>query len=348
MIIEGTQIPDSENDSLRKIVQARLDNLTKPPGSLGLLEEIVIRYCLARNSAEADIIKKKCYIFAADHGITAERVSPYPREVTSQMVINMLKGGAAVTVMCRKANIEYYVVDMGVDYNFEPHPFLISRSIEKGTCNFRYEPAMTEKKCKDAVRAGYELGINAGVDICVIGEMGIGNTASASAIYSLLLNVPAAQTTGRGTAPDDKIIEHKINVINESINFHIKEWDKTPFDALRRVGGYEIAGMVGFIIGCSSRRIPVVIDGFISTAAALCAVMMYPLISGYLFFGHASNERFHKKALEIMKVRPILELDMRLGEGTGAVLALNVIEQALNCYHNMATFSSAGVSGGVV
>jgi len=347
MSYSKAEIICTDNPALRVMVQKRLDNLTKPQGSLGRLEDIVMQYCLARNSAEAKITKRKCFVFAADHGITAEGVAPYPREVTVQMVLNMLSGGAAISVMCRNSGVECQIVNMGVDGDFAPHPSLIIRSVAAGTRNFRHEAAMSEEECRKALDSGYQLGINADADICATGEMGIGNSSSASALYSLLLGTEAGLTVGRGTGAEGSVLEKKHRVITESVSFHSKQWDGTPFDALRRVGGFEIAGMTGFIIGCAVKRIPVIIDGFIVSVSALCALRMHPDIKSNLFWGHTSNEQFHKMALDSIQARPILNLDMRLGEGTGAILAMNIIEQALNCYHQMASFTSAGVSNRV-
>ncbi|NLG16782.1 MAG: nicotinate-nucleotide--dimethylbenzimidazole phosphoribosyltransferase [Fibrobacter sp.] len=337
-----------ENPSLLKDVRERLDNLTKPLGSLGRLEELTETFCLARGTPDARIKRKELFVFAGDHGITEERVAPYPREVTVQMVNNMLSGGAAVTVMCKNAGIDYRIVDMGVEGFFDPHPLLISHSSGKGTANFRRGAAMTAEECGRALEAGFELGYGTAADICAVGEMGIGNTSSASALYSLLLDIDPRTTVGRGTGASDELLEEKRRIIAESVMFHRSQWDKTPFDALKRVGGFEIAGMAGFITGCAAKGVPVVVDGFISTASALCARRMRPEVAGYLIFGHASDEKYHKSALSEMNARPVLDLSMRLGEGTGAVLAINIIEQALNCYHQMATFTSAGVSNRAV
>jgi len=344
MNFKNAFIQKADNNTLQKAVQYRLDNLTKPQGSLGRLEEMVLQYCLARDSEDAIIRRKKCFVFAADHGITDEKVTPFPREVTVQMVLNMLSGGAAVTVMCANSGVECSVVNMGVDGVFDPHPRLIERSIGRGTRNFHSEAAMSDAECCKAIDAGYWLGIETDADICAIGEMGIGNSSSASALYSMLLGTDAVLTVGKGTGADGALLERKRRVIAESLSIHFGQWDGTPFDAIRRVGGFEIAAMTGFIIGCAAKRIPVVIDGFIASVSALCALKMYPDIYGYLFWGHTSNEQFHKAALDSIEVKPVLNLGMRLGEGTGAVLAMTIIEQALNCYHQMASFGSAGVS----
>lgn len=333
-----------ENGELENRVKARLDDLTKPPSSLGRLEEFVLRYCLCRGNAGAVISKKSLYVFAGDHGITAEGISPYPKEVTVQMVLNMLAGGAAISVMCRNAGIVCRVIDMGVDGIFEKNNQLMQYKVARGTQNFLRDCAMSEQQCKKAVDSGLSIAQSDNSDICAIGEMGIGNTSSASALYALLYNKDGASTVGRGTGADGELLEKKRLIVDDAVRFHRAQWDGTPLDAIRRVGGFEIAGMTGFILGCAAKRVPVVVDGFIATSAALCAIRIASQVKQYLFFGHVSNEQFHRNVLDEIGVCPILTLDMRLGEGTGAALAIQIIEQALNCYHEMATFSSAGVS----
>lgn len=332
------------NPELEARIKAKIEDLTKPPGSLGRLEEIAFRYCMCRGNADARINKKAVYVFAGDHGITSEGVAPFPKEVTVQMVLNMLAGGAAISVMCRNAGISCRIVDMGVDGDFEEKEGLINCKVGRGTSNFLTGCAMTSEECGRAIQNGIDTARNSDADICGIGEMGIGNTSSASAFFALMMNVDGASTVGRGTGAQGELLERKRCIIDKAVKFHKKEWDGTSIEALKRVGGFEIAGMTGFIIGCASKRVPVVVDGFITTAAALCAVRMVPDVKDYLFFGHASNEQFHRSVLKEIGAKPILELDMRLGEGTGAALAIQIIEQSLNCYHQMATFSSAGVS----
>jgi nicotinate-nucleotide--dimethylbenzimidazole phosphoribosyltransferase len=260
------------------------------------------------------------------------------------MVLNMVHGGAAVSVMCRKAGFGYTVVDMGVNYDFEEIPGLMRKKIKKGTNNSTEQPAMSRQECEQAVGAGYDIAMECTADLVGVGEMGIGNTSSASALYSLLFGKPASETTGTGAGSTGDLLQRKMNAVQKAVDLHQKEWDRTPFDALRRVGGFEIAGMSGMIIGCAAKRIPVAVDGFTASAAALVAMRMNQAIRDYLFFSHESSEKFHRDFFRHEGIRPILTLDMRLGEGTGAVLAMQLIVQALECYHAMATFSSAGVS----
>lgn len=343
-MIQSLGIQPVDNPGLREQVQRRLDDLTKPPGSLGMLEDLVLRYCLCSGMAQPSIDRKALCVFAADHGITAEGVSPYPAEVTAQMVENMLRGGAAVAVMCRHAGVAYRVVDMGVKADLTPHERLIDRKIAPGTASFLNGYAMSEQQVRSALEAGIALGKEEHCSVAGVGEMGIGNTSSASALCALLLDKSGKETAGAGTGTSGPALERKRHVIDAAVGFHRKQWDGTAEDALRRVGGFEIAGMTGYILGCAAGRIPVVIDGFIATASALCAMKTSPHVKDYLFFGHVSDEHFHRAVLDAVEARPVLDLGMRLGEGTGAILGMQVIEQALHCYREMATFSSAGVS----
>ncbi len=333
-----------KNTALSDQIQAHLDFLTKPKGSLGRLEELAHQYCLCRRSACASIKNAAVYTFAGDHGITEEGVAPYPKEVTPQMVLNMIGGGAAVSVMARNAGINDYVVDAGVDFDFEDHPKLIKRKCGRGTRNFIKGPAMTGEECTRALSMGFDLGFESKCSILGVGEMGIGNTTSASALYALLFNLEPEITVGIGTGASGDVLKRKTQVIRKAAQMHRAEWDKTPFDALCRVGGFEIAGMAGFMMGAGAASIPVVVDGFIASAAAAVAMGMTPTLKEYLVFSHQSSERFHSGYFELIGVKPVLDLGMRLGEGTGAVLAIQIIMQAMNCYNQMATFASAGVS----
>ncbi len=337
-------VPPVTDEELKRKIIDHLNDLTKPQGSLGRLEEFTLKYCLCRGRADASIDSMKVFTFAGDHGITEENITPFPSEVTPQMVLNMAHGGAAVSVMCRNAGIDYSVVDIGVNADFEDIRGLEKQKVAGGTKNFKIGPAMSIDECKQAIEIGSVLGRNTHADLVGAGEMGIGNTSSASALYSLLLDLDAEETVGPGTGSTGDLLEKKKAVITAAIEKHKKEWDGSPFDALCRVGGYEIAGIAGLIFGCASQGTPVVIDGFISSSAALLAMRMKPVTRDYLFFSHASAETFHKSFLEREGIRPILSLGMKLGEGTGAVLAMQIIAQAMACYNNMATFSSAGVS----
>jgi nicotinate-nucleotide--dimethylbenzimidazole phosphoribosyltransferase len=330
----------------------RLDSLTKPLGSLGRLEDIAARLVAMRNGDHTSPLTKAAYVFAADHGIVAEGVSAYPKEVTRQMVLNFLQEGAAINVLARLHHAELTVVDVGVDAGFGNLPSLLHRKIRRGTRSMLHEPAMTEDEMLAALQTGLELATSAHEKrqtLIAVGEMGIGNTTSASVITAVLTGQPPAAVTGRGTGLDPSAHDRKIRVVDSVTEKHFGRSSRAsnaePLDVLQRVGGLEIAAMVGFFLGAARNQIPVITDGFISTAAAALAYAIEPSAKEYLFAGHCSQEPGHHFLLEYLGLDPILTLDMRLGEGTGAVLAMPIIESALRLYTDMATFASAGVSG---
>ncbi|NTW55658.1 MAG: nicotinate-nucleotide--dimethylbenzimidazole phosphoribosyltransferase [Chlorobiaceae bacterium] len=332
--------------SLSAAAQAHLDDLTKPRGSLGRLEEIAKKYVLATGALNPVPGKKKICCFAADHGVAAEGVSAYPAEVTPQMVYNMLGGGAAINVLTRHAGIELDVVDMGVNHDFPDMPGLVRRKVMHGSANMAAGPAMSEDEALRAVLAGADLAFAAhqdGFGLLGTGEMGIANTTPATALYSVFLDLPVEAITGRGTGIDDARLEHKKDVIRRSLDINSSRCSN-PFGVLSSLGGCEIAAITGFILGAASCRVPVVADGFISSAGAVAALKLCPAVGDYLFFSHLSNEQGHRVVMEKLGARPILDLDLRLGEGTGAALAMQIIEAAVKVYNEMATFSSAGVS----
>lgn len=341
------EVVPTADAKLSDAILAHLNDLTKPLGSLGYLEELATCYCLCKASARAKLESMKVLTFAGDHGVTAERITPFPSEVTRQMVMNMAAGGAAVSVMCRSAGIDYSVVDVGVNGDFEDMQGLIRQKVARGTANFRLGPAMTREQAARAMKVGYDLAANSRADLIGLGDMGIGNTSASSALYSLFLGLDPAETVGPGTGSSGGLLAKKVRVVSEALSLHRKEWDGSGLDALCRVGGFEIAAITGAVLGGAANRIPTVIDGFIASAGALAAIRLVPTAMDYLFFSHVSGENFHRKFLASQSIRPILDLDMRLGEGTGAVLAMQVIQQAMACYEQMATFSSAGVSNSV-
>lgn len=336
--------PIEKDCDLGNRILLHLNDLTKPQGSLGRLEEFALKYCLCKNSEFSDLKKMAIYTFAGDHGITNQQVCPYPKEVTSQMVLNMISGGAAISVLCKNAGIESFIVDMGVDGAFKSSTKVINKKVANGTSDFSIGCAMTSLQCREAIDGGFTLAKDSGVDLLGIGEMGIGNSSSASALYAMLLSIDSDLTVGAGTGSAGAMLEHKKKVIKQAVKLHLEKWDGSALDALARVGGFEIAGMTGMILGGAASRIPVVVDGFISGAAALVAMKMEPAIKDYLFFSHASAEHFHRAFLEMIDMKPVLDLGMRLGEGTGAALAMQIIKNSLHLYHEMATFSSAGVA----
>jgi nicotinate-nucleotide--dimethylbenzimidazole phosphoribosyltransferase len=332
-------------ETFLQAAQRRLDSLTKPQGSLGKLETIARRYSAIRESVEPSVDKKMIVTFAGDHGIVAKGVSAYPREVTVQMVLNMLSGGAAVNVLARHAGASVAVVDIGVDFDFEPHEGLTMRKVAKGTGDFTEGPAMSYDKALRSMEIGIELAedyARAGVDIIGTGEMGIGNTTPSTAILSVISNMPVGSITGRGTGIDDRTLINKIAMIEQGIAVNRPD-PRDPVDVLAKVGGFEIGGIAGLIIGAAYHRVPVIVDGFISSAGALIAVAMNRTINDYLFYSHLSAEAGHRAMLAALGQEPIMNLDMRLGEGTGAAIAMSVIEAAVRIMTEMATFESAGV-----
>lgn len=340
------KIQPIENPLLRSRIAQRLDNLTKPPGSLGRLEQIVMQYGLATGQVEWLLPRKSLFVFCADHGISAEGVSAYPSEVTYQMVRNFAAGGAAISVLCRQYDIDPVIVDMGVNHAIEASLAVIPRKIGPGTKNFAHEPAMSHEQAVRSLEIGIRLAQAAhqlGYRLLGTGEMGIGNTTAASAVIAAISRRDPLDVTGAGTGISEERRQQKAAIISRALDLHRPVADDA-LAVLAAVGGFEIGGMAGFLLGAAAVRVPVCIDGLIATAAALVAVRLAPNLTDYLFFGHRSAERGHQVTLDLLKVRPLLDLDMRLGEGTGAALAIGIVESAMRLYREMATFSSAGVS----
>ena len=326
--------------------QERLDRLTKPIGSLGQLEDIARRYVAIVENIKPVLGRKIIYTFAADHGVVAEGVSAYPKEVTHQMVYNFLHQGAGINVLARHAGAEVVVVDIGVDHDFKPAAGLVIRKIARGTRNMAQGPALSLPEALRAISVGLEMADQAqtaGTTLVGTGDMGIGNTTASSAILSVLTGLPAAEATHRGTGIDDAALERKIRTIEQAIQGNAPD-PNNPLEVLAKVGGLEIAGIAGLIIGCAFHRIPVVVDGFISTAGAMIAVALNPAIRDYLFASHQSVEIGHRFMWEYLGQKPILNLSLRLGEGTGAALAMSIIEAAVKVLTEMATFTEAGVA----
>ena len=329
-----------------EMAQEHLDHLTKPKGSLGRLEEFARRLVAITENKNPVLDKKVIFTFAGDHGVAEEGVSAYPKEVTPQMVLNFLKGGAAINVLARHAGSEVVVVDIGVDFDFGTIERLVSRKIVRGTNNMRKGPAMTRREAEKCVEVGIELSevfAKKGYKIFATGEMGIANTTPSAAIAAVLTGRAVSAVTGRGTGIADDVLKNKIRVIEDSIALNNPD-PGDPVDVLAKIGGAEIGGIAGLIIGAAAQRVPVIVDGFISTAGALIAYCLEPLTKEYMFVAHNSVEIGHLVMLEKLGLRPILDLDMRLGEGTGAALAMLMIEAGLKIYREMATFGDAGVS----
>ncbi len=344
-MIEETirQITPVPTDTLSK-AEAHLDRLTKPLGSLGRLEKIAARL-VGIQGEPPHVGRRRAVVFAADHGVTTQGVSAYPREVTKQMVLNFLAGGAAINVLGRQAGAEVRVVDVGVDADFAAAG-LLSAKVARGTRDFTREPAMTTDEARRAMTVGIEQAREAAadsIDCLVTGDMGIGNSTAAAAIYCALLPANPSEMVGRGTGVDDAGLARKRWAIEVGLARH-RLSAADPVAALAAVGGFEIAAIAGLCLGGVAARIPVVVDGFIAGAGALAAIRMKPIVQHYLFFGHCSQEGGHRRFLEAIDERPLLDLDMRLGEGTGAMLASYLLEAACRIYTEMATFESAGVS----
>ena len=333
---------------LIEALQHKVNSKTKPLGALGRLEEIAIRIGLIQQTLTPRLQNPALAIFAGDHGIAAEGViSAYPQAVTRQMVCNFLDGGAAVNVFCRQHNIKTYVVDAGVAHDFDGHPELTDLKVGKGTRNFRFEPAMSRSQCLEAIGKGAQMVDklhNRGTNILGIGEMGIGNTSSASIITSLITGEPIGRCVGKGTGLDKKGTLRKTEVLKEAMKHHAVARD--PLSILTTFGGFEIAMMVGAVLQAAGHRMTVIDDGFIVTAALLIASELNPIIKDYTLFAHVSGEQGHQIQLKYLRAQPLLDLGMRLGEGTGAAVAFPVIASAVRFLNEMASFESAGISRG--
>jgi len=327
--------------------RARMDDKTKPLGALGKLEPLAVRISRIQGSLNPVIDGRALIVFAGDHGVTEEGVSAFPAEVTGQMVENFLNGGAAINVLCRHHGIRMQVVDMGVKKEFLPHPLLIRSKVARGTRNMALEPAMTRAQAVRALEAGIDaflsLHDNTPVQIVGLGEMGIGNTTSASAIISAVTGLEPGRTTGRGTGVDDQGLSHKTEVIARVLNFHRPD-PADGMEILAAVGGFEIAGIAGAALAAASRGCAVVLDGVISTAAGLIAFLLNPAVGDYFIAGHKSVETAHTAALEHMGLEPVVDLSMRLGEGTGAALAIDLADTACKLMCEMASFDEAKIS----
>src|SRR5919197_306274 len=326
--------------------QQHLDRLTKPPSSLGHLEELARRYVAITGTVPPRIAHKAVIVFAADHGVAAEGVSAYPQEVTAQMVQNFLRGGAAINALARHAEAEVRVVDIGVAAAISALPGLLVRKVRPGTANMARGPAMSREEALQCLEVGIAMATQCasdGVSLVATGDMGIGNTTPSSALVALFTGMPVAQVTGYGTGIDDATRQHKVAVIERALHVNTPRPDD-PLGALAAIGGLEIGGIAGLILGCASHRLPVLVDGLIATAGALVAAALQPLVKDYMIAAHASVEVGQQVAWRYLGQVPLLDLHLRLGEGTGAVLAMHLVEAAVRVYNDMATFDEAGVS----
>ena len=333
-----------------RIAQAyeRLDNLTKPRRSLGYLEELAARYVAISGQARPKVGGKCVCVFAGDHKVTAEGVSAYPSVVTQLMVKNFIGGGAGINVLARRAGATVEVVDIGVDGELGELPGLVARKVKHGADNIARGPAMTLDECRQALEVGIEraqAAVQAGVTLLGTGEMGIGNTTPAAALFAEFLSLPAQEVTGPGTGLDATAVAAKSAVIERALLVN-RAHCVSPLATLAALGGLEIAGLTGLCLGAAAARTAVVVDGFISSAAALTAIRLVPAAKDYMFFAHMSAEPGHRKFFGNEGLRPIIDLGMRLGEGTGAAIAMQIIEDAVAIYNEMATFAEMGITPG--
>ena len=341
-----TQVPPPDI-AATNAARERQDRLTKPRGALGRLEELSIRLAGMTGEIAPDLSRKAVVVMAADHGVVAQGVSAYPQEVTAQMVLNFLRGGAAINVLAKQMGARVAVVDIGVAAGLGELPGLMSRKVAPGTRDLSQEPAMTRQQAIQAIETGIEIvdGLAAdGLDLLATGEMGIGNTTPSSALVACFTGEPPERVTGYGTGVSDEARRQKVKVVEDALALHHPD-PADPLAVLTCIGGLEIAGLAGAVIAAAARRVPVVIDGFISTAAALVAVGLCPAAREYLIASHRSQEPGHRAALAHLGLEPLFDLNLRLGEGTGAVLAFPMIEAASRLLGEMATFGEAGVSG---
>ncbi len=334
--------------SLAGKTQKRLDNLTKPPGSLGRLEELAKQIVEISGIEKPTFKNKVIFTFAGDHGIAQEGVSAYPQAVTAQMVYNFLNGGAGINVLARHIGARVVVADLGVAAKIEKakSQSFIDKKVGFGTKNMAVGRAMTIQEAVNSIEAGMEIfekEYKKGIDILGTGDMGISNTTASSAIASAILNKPVEELTGKGTGINDSALKHKVALIKKALEIN-KPNAKDAIDVLSKVGGFEIGGLSGVILAAASKRVPVIVDGFISGAAALIAYTFEPKIKDYLIAAHCSVEKGHRAILDYLGLKPILDLNLRLGEGTGAALAMSIVEAAVKILNEMATFGEAGVS----
>jgi nicotinate-nucleotide--dimethylbenzimidazole phosphoribosyltransferase len=326
--------------------QARQDQLTKPQGSLGRLERLSVQLAGITGKERPQITQKVITVMAGDHGVVAEGVSAYPQDVTPQMVYNFLQGGAAINVLARHVGARVVVVDMGVAVDLQPHPDLIIKKVAYGTDNIARGPAMSLAQAERALLAGAEVvatELERGLDVLATGDMGIGNTTPSAAIAAVFTGCPAGELAGRGTGVNDEGLRRKVDAIDRALVVNGPDAED-GLDVLAKVGGYEIGGLAGAILAAAAHRRPVVIDGFISTAAAMIAVALAPQVRDYLISAHCSKERGHRQMLEWLRIEPLLDMEMRLGEGTGAALVFPILEASCKILAEMATFGEAGVS----
>ncbi len=333
------------NEDLKTNLQSKIDNKTKPVGALGTLEQIALQVGMIQNTENPVLKEPAIVVFAGDHGIAKQgEVNPYPQEVTAQMVYNFLNQGAAINVFCNQHQIQLTIVDAGVNHDFESIPGLVDAKIAHSTKNYQHEAAMTTDQCSTAIRKGADIVkaiFDSGCNIIGFGEMGIGNTSAASLLMSYFTKIPVAECVGNGTGSGSEIVATKKRILNEVFEKHSVT---SPMEALATFGGFEIAMITGAMLKAAELKMTIVVDGFIVTAALLVARALHPEVIDYCIFAHNSNEQGHQKMLEFLGQQPLLNLGMRLGEGTGVAVAYPIIASSIAFLNSMASFESAGVS----
>ena len=336
------------NRSLESAIQEKIDNLNKPKGALGRLEELAIQVCLIQQSLTPSLANPCHLLFGGDHGIECEGVSVSPREVTWQQMINFTHGGGGVNMFCRQHGFKLHIVDVGVDYDLSAVEGIFNHKIARGTKNFLYEPAMSEKEFDQAIQIGSELVdecIAEGCKVLCVGEMGIANTSPSSIWMSLFGNIPLAECIGAGAGLDKPGIQHKYEVLSKALeNYRSQEPQPTTITPLRYFGGFEMIAAIGSMLRAAEQHLIILIDGFIMTACAAAAIQLYPNVKDYMIFTHCGDESGHKRMLDMVGAKPLLNLGLRLGEGTGALCTYPLIDSAVRMINEMNNFDNARIT----
>ena len=336
------------NRSLESAIQEKIDNLNKPKGALGRLEELAIQVCLIQQSLTPSLANPCHLLFGGDHGIECEGVSVSPREVTWQQMINFTHGGGGVNMFCRQHGFKLRIVDVGVDYDLSAVEGIFNHKIARGTKNFLYEPAMSEKEFDQAIQIGSELVdecIDEGCKVLCVGEMGIANTSPSSIWMSLFGNIPLAECIGAGAGLDKPGIQHKYEVLSKALeNYRSQEPQPTTITPLRYFGGFEMIAAIGAMLRAAEQHLIILIDGFIMTACAAAAIQLYPNVKDYMIFTHCGDESGHKRMLDMVGAKPLLSLGLRLGEGTGALCTYPLIDSAVRMINEMNNFDNARIT----
>lgn len=335
------------NQQLRSAIQQKIDNLNKPKGSLGRLEELAMQVCLIQQTLEPSLAHPCHLLVGGDHGIEREGVSVSPREVTWQQMINFTRGGGGVNMFCRQHQFQLTLMDVGVDYDLSPYPAIVDRKVARGTRNFRYEAAMTDREFDQALQAGVEWVDQVeseGCRVINIGEMGIGNTSPSSIWMHLFCDIPLKECIGAGAGLNSDGVRHKYEVLAEALANYALTSPSSPLNALAYFGGFEMIAAIGAMLRGAERRMVVLIDGFIMTACALAAVRLYPAAKDYMVFTHQGDESGHCRMLHAIGAAPLLRLGLRLGEGTGALCAFPIVDSAVRMMNEMNNFDNANIT----